>query len=1287
MKKTDTIRKCLVLATLIILTLAAPIQAMMKAPPASHETGAPIPMSRNQPTVVWEDAFDNATKIDPSPPGSGATDNYIVSGGHASMAGTNPAWTDPTFTRMKPITLTNAGTGKTNYVLKITVAYDSDMQSTFNDLRFRHSSNPTTWLNYWIEYKNTTTAIVWIKISTVPAGTSTLYMFYGNPTAPSVSNFANTFGSTWTQQWASDVQISSQPANQNAVDPDVAFGNNLFLVAWEEGTLGPVLYYRGIEGQIMDTNGAVVVPKFVIQENPPSTYRYENPSAAFGGTNFFVAYNYYNTPVDYSSQDVHAKIVHQDGTTGSEITVCAQTERQCAPDVAFDSNLNRFTVVWEDARLGTSNFNLYARQYDTSGNPVGSEKTICSTTTCQTQPWVAYDHVHSRYLITWEDSSDATNGPFSIYAQLFDSSLTAIGSSWVVASGTSSVDNDWPCVTYSDLLQRYLVTWNTDDISSSVYYGNIYGKVYDWQGTLIGSQVTIATGSYHDTQVEPYLASSFLVAYNSLTTGLYGRLIGPSGELLAAQFSLCSASAVTPNTANTALGAKKIFVGWEDNRLSTTYQYVYANMDVLSTLPLDSDVTSATGSEQVIILTAHITSIAIQPSVINYWYLFNAILAGNVTFSILDGATGTILLPSVIPGASLTGLSATSIRLKATFSRTNPSTSPYLDKWNVSWVTNHPPYAPTSPWPANQSTGIPVTLLLSWTGGDPDNDPVTYDVYFGTTPTPPKVAGNVTSPSYDPGTLAFQQLYYWRIIAWDPYGYSSPGPLWQFTTDAYPYIPSNPTPANHTANVEINQTLSWTGGDPDAGDVVVYDVYLGTTNPPPLVSLHQYATSYNPGALQYQQNYYWKIVAIDSFGATTTGPLWNFTTVYAPNNPPYPPSAPSPGNGATNVDINADLSWTGGDPDPMDTVTYDIYFGTTTPPPLITTGCPDTTYDPGNMQYLTKYYWQIVSWDNRGASTTGPIWSFTTAQEVNYPPYLPSDPAPANHATGVNILTDLSWTCGDPNPGDTVVYDVHFGTTSNPPIVSHNQTGTMYDPGELEYETKYYWRIVAWDNHGASTQGSLWDFTTQQEINYPPNVPSSPSPADGSINVTPTAKLSWTGGDPNPHDTVTYDVYFGNTSSPPLVSNNQTVTTYNPGRLQYNTTYYWQIVAWDNKGLSTAGPVWMFTVMLQPPDTTPPKVSIVKPEKAFYIKNVKLFKFPAAVAFGFLDVIANASDNETGIAKVVFSIDGVPQYVATQAPYQWRWAEAGFFFYTLTVTGYDNAGNKVDVNLRVWKFL
>jgi putative hemolysin len=97
----------------------------------------------------------------------------------------------------------------------------------------------------------------------------------------------------------------------------------------------------------------------------------------------------------------------------------------------------------------------------------------------------------------------------------------------------------------------------------------------------------------------------------------------------------------------------------------------------------------------------------------------------------------------------------------------------------------------------------------------------------------------------------------------------------------------------------------------------------------------------------------------------------------------------------------------------------------------------------------------------------------------NSPPNTPSNPSPTDGATGVPTTTDLSWTGGDPDPGDTVTYDVYLGT-SNPPTahVCNDVSSDACNPGALSHDTHYYWYVVAADNHGASTDGSTWDLTT-----------------------------------------------------------------------------------------------------------------------------------------------------------------------------------------------------------------
>jgi len=103
-----------------------------------------------------------------------------------------------------------------------------------------------------------------------------------------------------------------------------------------------------------------------------------------------------------------------------------------------------------------------------------------------------------------------------------------------------------------------------------------------------------------------------------------------------------------------------------------------------------------------------------------------------------------------------------------------------------------------------------------------------------------------------------------------------------------------------------------------------------------------------------------------------------YINIASVNDPPYIPSNPHPEEGETNVDIAADLSWTGGDPE-GDIVTYDIYFGPSDNFQSKSINNQYTsTYNPGTLSYSTTYFWQIVAWDSNTASTEGPVWKFTT---------------------------------------------------------------------------------------------------------------------------------------------------------------------------------------------------------------------------------------------------------------------------------------------------------------------
>ncbi|HEC89586.1 MAG TPA: PKD domain-containing protein, partial [Thermoplasmatales archaeon] len=121
------------------------------------------------------------------------------------------------------------------------------------------------------------------------------------------------------------------------------------------------------------------------------------------------------------------------------------------------------------------------------------------------------------------------------------------------------------------------------------------------------------------------------------------------------------------------------------------------------------------------------------------------------------------------------------------------------------------------------------------------------------------------------------------------------------------------------------------------------------------------------------------------------------------NHPPVTPYNPSPSNGSTSVSTTTDLSWQCFDPD-GDDVTYDVYFGTSNPPPKVSSNQTSTTYDPGTLSYSKTYYWRIVTWDDTGLKTIGGIWHFTTKSQTSGgappPPPPPMNQPPVADADG-----------------------------------------------------------------------------------------------------------------------------------------------------------------------------------------------------------------------------------------------------------------------------------------------
>jgi len=198
------------------------------------------------------------------------------------------------------------------------------------------------------------------------------------------------------------------------------------------------------------------------------------------------------------------------------------------------------------------------------------------------------------------------------------------------------------------------------------------------------------------------------------------------------------------------------------------------------------------------------------------------------------------------------------------------------------------------------------------------------------------------------------------------------------------------------------------------------------------------------------------------------------------NHPPNAQYSPIPADSSTNVSTNADISWRASDPDANDVLRYDVYFDDMVTP--VAEGHADTSYALGALDANTHYSWKIVAIDFAGDSAVGPVWGFTTGSESNQPPNAPYDPSPSDGATDRPTTLTLTWSCTDPNEGDSLSFDIYFGTTAFPSKVDSGLTEASYNPGTLMTDSTYYWKIVAFDSYGDSTVGETWYFVTGSPV-------------------------------------------------------------------------------------------------------------------------------------------------------------------------------------------------------------
>jgi len=283
---------------------------------------------------------------------------------------------------------------------------------------------------------------------------------------------------------------------------------------------------------------------------------------------------------------------------------------------------------------------------------------------------------------------------------------------------------------------------------------------------------------------------------------------------------------------------------------------------------------------------------------------------------------------------------------------------------------------------------------------------------------------------------------------------------------------------------------------------------------------------------------------------------------------------PTPTDGALYPDTWVNISWK---PGPK-AVSHDVYFsdnfddvnagaestfqgnqgGT-----FMVVGFPGFAF-PDGLTPGTTYYWRIdeVNDTEPNSPWKGDVWSF------GVPPKTAYFPVPADGGDSVALDVELSWTPGFGAKLHTIYFGDSFDEVDN--ATGGQSQGTVaYSPGTLEMAKTYYWRVDEFDI-AETHKGDVWNFTTEGAV-------GSPDPAKGAVDVTQMPVLTWVPG----VFADTHEVYFGTDAASLELkgSGNLGTESFEPGQLEWNTTYYWRIDEANpaNADSPWTGPLWSFT--------------------------------------------------------------------------------------------------------------
>jgi uncharacterized protein (TIGR02145 family) len=300
----------------------------------------------------------------------------------------------------------------------------------------------------------------------------------------------------------------------------------------------------------------------------------------------------------------------------------------------------------------------------------------------------------------------------------------------------------------------------------------------------------------------------------------------------------------------------------------------------------------------------------------------------------------------------------------------NYGTSGWSDKW--SFMTALP--TPTLSSPVDGATEVSLTPTFFWNISNTATNYTLQVSRYSDFSTFIYNQSGLTNTNQQISGLNNFTKYYWRVNAINSFGTSSWSNTWSFNTiGTTPQPPTLLSPINDATNVSTSPILSWISSsnatsytlqvsENDSFTNLVYN-QSGLTN-----------TSLQIFGISNSKKYFWRVLAINSYGISGWSSSWSFTTIVTV---PFGPTLSSPSDGTIQAPLSLILYW-----NVSNTATsYTLQVSTNS---LFSTfvynqsGLTNTNQQISGLNNFTKYYWRVNAINSFGTSSWSNTWSFIT---------------------------------------------------------------------------------------------------------------------------------------------------------------------------------------------------------------------------------------------------------------------------------------------------------------------